>query len=168
MKKIAYLFVLMFSLILYTNCEKSGADDNSNNTTSLIINDLIGVWNFTSLETFNASGALIMKYDNTSYYIQRIKNDGINYGALNLNFKVQPNRLNIRELNATPPDVNGYDYDITIDANKMIHCSANQSDELVFKIKELNSAKTELKLQLMSSKVVQNTPSPSSIYTFNK
>jgi hypothetical protein len=50
----------------------------------------------------------------------------------------------------------------------MIHCKGNQSDELIFKIKELNDTKTVLKLYLLSSKIVQGTPSSNAVYTFQK
>jgi hypothetical protein len=43
-----------------------------------------------------------------------------------------------------------------------------QFGTILFKIKELNSGKTILKLQMLSSSVVVGTPSSSAVYTFSK
>jgi hypothetical protein len=167
MKNLICLFSLMFAMVLMnTSCTKP-TDDNQNNGSTITASDLAGTWNFISLETFDQTGVvLIKKYGNTAYDYVNLKNDNINYGALNLRFT--SNTLNIRDLSAVPADVNGYDYDFTVDAYNMIHCNGNKTDELIFKIKSLNSGKTELKLQLESSKTVQNTPTPSAVYTFTK
>jgi hypothetical protein len=145
-----------------------GSPATSNSVTvkvnPITVNMLLGTWRFISLETTPTK-----KYGNTSADFVTLKNDGINYGALNLKFTLNPDILNIKDLCAVPADVNGYDYDVTINTtDNTIHCKGNQSDELVFKIKSLNSGKTELKLSLLSSKVVLHTPSSSAVYTFNK
>lgn len=154
--------------VLTSNAVDAIGSPATSNTVTLKVNPvtenmLLGTWNFISLETFNGT-TLIKKYGNTSTDFVTLKNDGINYGALKLVFA--SNTIKIYDLCNNP---NGYsDGTFTINLNQITCSSPGQFGTIVFKIITLNSGKTELKLQMSSSTVVQHTPNSSAVYTFSK
>lgn len=161
MKKLFYVSTLIFALVLMnTSCEKVGDDTPLPNVITTA--DLVGTWNFTSLETFDATGTVLIKKYVLPTDLTALTND-FNYGALKLVFA--SNTIKIYDLCSNDPT--GYsDGTFTINLNQ-ITCTGSFGT-IIFKIKTLNSSKTELKLQMLSSSVVQQTPNSSAVYTFNK
>jgi hypothetical protein len=161
MKKVIYFLMLMSAMtILNIGCEKP--DDND---TTITAANLVGTWNFTSLETFNQTGTVLIKKYVLPTDLIALTNE-FNYGALKLTFGL-PNTIKIYDLCSNDPT--GYaDGTFSININQITCSGPMQFGTILFKIKELNSGKTILKLQMLSSSVVVGTPSSSAVYTFSK
>jgi hypothetical protein len=102
MKKITYLLTLVLTLSLMSvSCEK---DDDQIVPNGIIAQDLAGTWNFVSLETFDATGTVLIKKYTLPTDLTVLTNN-FNYGALKLKFNLST--LTVYDLCAVPADING-------------------------------------------------------------
>jgi hypothetical protein len=143
MKKVTYLVVLMFALVIVSiSCKKDDTNPTPEQPTGLTVSQILGDWNFVSLEidgnTYTAcSTELKNKY---------------NFATLNLNFTTT--KMTEFDFCSSTPDL-GYDDSFVLKNNQI-----NWSDgKMVFLIDNADTFNgTVLKLKWISTNYITNAP----------
>lgn len=146
MKKVTYLLVLLFPLVLMsTSCSKDEDDPIPNGIT---VNDLVGDWNFVSLEFNN------VVYDTETELAEL----DLTYSYIQLSFlNVTTTTIGLLDHRSGGGIVTEWDYEFS---NNTIDVYANGwSGGFVFHIENWETFDgTVLKLKLMSSKASNQAP----------